>query len=96
MSMPYPEVSRRGERVRRRENAIAKVVLSTYIEPSQKAALETLSRSTRVPVAEYIREAVDLVLARYAHLVRAPAAGGNVPAKSGPGRGGRRRGGRHG
>lgn len=96
MSMAYPEVSRRGERVARRGNAIAKVVLSTYIEPGQKAALETLSRSTRVPVAEYIREAIDLVLARYAHLVRAPAAAGNAPAKSGPSRSGRRRGGRHG
>ena len=51
-----------------RDTAIAKVVLSTHIEPRQKTALETLSRSTRVPVAEYIREAIDLVLARYAHL----------------------------
>ncbi|MCI0371741.1 MAG: hypothetical protein L0214_10265 [candidate division NC10 bacterium] len=44
-------------------------------------------------MAEYIREAIDLVLARYAHLVSAPAAGGSVPAKSGRGRTGRRRGG---
>lgn len=78
---------------RLREAAIAKVVLSTHIEPRQKAALETLSRSTRVPVAEYIREAIDLVLARYAHLVSAPTAGGNAPAKSGRGRSGRGRGG---
>lgn len=76
--------------------AIAKVVLSTYIEPGQKAALETLSRSTRVPVAEYIREAVDLILARYAHLVRAPGGGGGGPAKGGRGRAGRGRGGAQG
>jgi hypothetical protein len=72
-------------------SAIAKVVLSTYIEPTQKAALEALSRSTRVPVAEYVREAVDLILARYAHLVRAAAGGGGPAAKGGRGRAGRDR-----
>jgi hypothetical protein len=71
-------------------------VLSTYIEPRQKAALQTLSRSTRVPVAEYIREAIDLVLTRYAHLVDTPAAVGSAPGKGGRGRIARRRGGGHG
>ena len=44
-------------------------------------------------MAEYIREAIDLVLARYAHLVSVPTPGGNAPAKGGGGKTGRRRGG---
>lgn len=36
-----------------------------YLKPEQKAALEKLSKATRVPQAEYIREGVDLVLAKY-------------------------------
>ena len=71
-------------------------MLSTYIEPRQKAALETLSRSTRVPVAEYIREAIDLVLTRYAHLVDKAAAEGSAPEKGGRGRPARSRRGGHG
>lgn len=47
-------------------------------------------------MAEYIREAIDLVLARYAHLVSPPFAGGNPPAKGGRGRTGRGRGGSQG
>ena len=42
-----------------------------YLDADQKEALERLSESTRVKVAEYVREGVDLVLERYKkHLQR--------------------------
>ncbi len=39
--------------------------MTVYVDPDQKAALDKLSKVTRVPTAEYIREGVDTVLAKY-------------------------------
>lgn len=43
-----------------------KVSTTLYIDPDQYAALKALAKRTRVPVAVYMREAVDHVLDRYA------------------------------
>lgn len=47
--------------------AMARRKLSTtvYITAEQDAALKLLHTRTRVPVAEYIRQGIDLVLAKY-------------------------------
>jgi hypothetical protein len=47
--------------------AVARKKLSTtvYITPEQDAQLKLLHTRTRVPVAEYIRQGIDLVLERY-------------------------------
>lgn len=39
---------------------------NVYLEAAQVAALQKLTEETRVPWAEYIREGVDMVLAKYA------------------------------
>ncbi len=39
-----------------------KVTTTVYIEPEQDAQLKALSARTRVPVAEYIRRGITLVL----------------------------------
>jgi hypothetical protein len=36
-----------------------------HLDPPQKAALRKLSDRTRVPMAVYLREAVDMLLAKY-------------------------------
>ncbi|MFB3081900.1 MAG: ribbon-helix-helix domain-containing protein [Gammaproteobacteria bacterium] len=47
-----------------------RVVVSVYLDPEQKTALDKLSKTTRVPVAAYLREGVDLVLSRYKKQLR--------------------------
>ena len=42
-----------------------KVSTTVYLERAQDERLKALSKHTRVPVAEYIRQGVDLVLQRY-------------------------------
>ena len=42
-----------------------KFTTTVYLFPEQDQALKSLSERTRVVVAEYIREGVDLVLAKY-------------------------------
>lgn len=42
-----------------------KVSTTVYLERAQDERLKALSKRTRVPVAEYIRQGVDLVLQRY-------------------------------
>ena len=37
-----------------------------YLDPPQKASLKRLSEVTRVPMATYLREAVDDLLTKYA------------------------------
>jgi hypothetical protein len=49
-----------------------KVSTTVYIRPDQAELLRQLSAITGVPQAEYIRQAVDLVLAKY----EAPNVGG--------------------
>ncbi len=42
-----------------------KISTTVYITPEQNESLKLLSKATRVPAAEYIREAIDLLLNKY-------------------------------
>jgi len=44
---------------------LLKVPVTLYLEPEQAAELKALTERTRVPQQEYIREGVDVVLAKY-------------------------------
>ncbi len=52
---------------RRTEVRVARKKVSTtiYITPEQAESLKLLNERTKVPVAEYIRQGIDLVLDRY-------------------------------
>jgi hypothetical protein len=43
----------------------SKTQITTYILVSQKEKLKHLSSKTRVPISEYLREGIDLVLDKY-------------------------------
>ncbi|HET9037926.1 MAG TPA: ribbon-helix-helix domain-containing protein [Myxococcaceae bacterium] len=42
-----------------------KLSTTIYITPEQNARLKLLNQKTKVPVAEYIRQGIDLVLEKY-------------------------------
>jgi predicted DNA-binding protein len=42
-----------------------KISTTVYITPEQDARLKQLHDKTKVPVAEYIRQGIDLVLDKY-------------------------------
>ena len=42
-----------------------KVSMTIYITPEQNETLKLLNKKTKVPVAEYIREGIDMVLEKY-------------------------------
>jgi len=42
-----------------------KLSTTVYITPEQNAQLKQLNEKTKVPVAEYIRQGIDLVLDKY-------------------------------
>lgn len=42
-----------------------KISTTVYITPEQNEKLKLLSEKTRIPVASFIREGIDLVLERY-------------------------------
>jgi hypothetical protein len=42
-----------------------KISTTVYITPEQDAALKQLNAKTKVPVAEYIRQGIELVLSKY-------------------------------
>jgi hypothetical protein len=42
-----------------------KISTTVYITPEQDAALKQLNGKTKVPVAEYIRQGIELVLLKY-------------------------------
>ena len=44
-----------------------KISTTVYITPEQDARLKALHNRTKVPVAEYIRQGIDLVLQKYEH-----------------------------
>jgi len=44
---------------------LKKIPVATYLEPEQATALKALSARTRVPAQVYLREGLDLVLAKY-------------------------------
>ncbi len=41
------------------------IQIVAYLKPKQKTDLERLSKATRVTQAEYLREGLDMVLAKY-------------------------------
>ena len=43
----------------------SKTQITTYILISQKERLKELSDRTRVPISEYLREGIDMVLSKY-------------------------------
>ena len=45
-----------------------KISTTIYVTPEQADKLKLLHERTKVPVAVYIREGIDLVLRHYAHL----------------------------
>jgi hypothetical protein len=46
-----------------------KISTTIYVTPEQNDKLKLLHERTKVPVAVYIREGIDLVLRQYAHLL---------------------------
>ena len=42
-----------------------KISTTVYITPEQDSLLKALHQRTKVPVAEYIRQGIDLVLDKY-------------------------------
>jgi len=46
-----------------------KISTTIYVTPEQADKLKMLHERTKVPVAVYIREGIDLVLRHYAHLL---------------------------
>lgn len=48
-----------------------KITKTIYITPEQGKALDNLSRITKVPQSEYIRQGIDLVIKHYERTVEA-------------------------
>jgi hypothetical protein len=46
-----------------------KISTTIYVTPEQSDRLRVLHERTKVPVAVYIREGIDLILRQYAHLL---------------------------
>ncbi len=46
-----------------------KISTTIYVTPEQSERLRLLNERTKVPVAVYIREGIDLVLRQYGHLL---------------------------
>jgi predicted DNA-binding protein len=46
-----------------------KISTTIYVTPEQNERLKLLHERTKVPVAVYIREGIDLVLQHYAHML---------------------------
>ena len=46
-----------------------KISTTIYITPAQSERLKMLHQRTKVPVAVYIREGIDMVLKHYEHLL---------------------------
>jgi predicted DNA-binding protein len=44
-----------------------KISTTVYITPEQDERLKMLNQKTKVPVAEYIRQGIELVLEKYAN-----------------------------
>jgi hypothetical protein len=60
-----------------------KISTTIYVTPEQADKLKLLHERTKVPVAVYIREGIDLVLRHYAHLLPGQLALVETPAHHG-------------
>jgi len=58
-----------------------KISTTVYITPEQNDRLHLLHTRTKVPVAVYIREGIDLALKRYEHELPGQMSLVDVPAK---------------
>jgi len=54
---------------RRDDMSRKKISTTIYITPGQSERLKMLHQRTKVPVAVYIREGIDMVLKHYEHLL---------------------------
>jgi hypothetical protein len=63
-----------------------KISTTIYVTPEQSERLRLLHERTKVPVAVYIREGIDLVLRQYGHLLpgQLSLAGDSAGATSAP------------
>jgi hypothetical protein len=59
-----------------------KISTTIYVTPEQNDRLRLLHERTKVPVAVYIREGIDLVLRQYAHLLPGQLALGRTSPES--------------
>ncbi len=59
-----------------------KLSTTIYVTPEQNEQLKLLHERTKVPVAVYIREGIDLVLKHYAHLLPGQLTLDSPPAAS--------------
>ncbi len=57
-----------------------KISTTIYVTPEQDERLRVLHQRTKVPVAVYIREGIDLVLRQYGHLLPGQLPLGSEPA----------------
>ncbi|MBT4511668.1 MAG: ribbon-helix-helix domain-containing protein [Chloroflexi bacterium] len=57
--------SRQAAKIKEDALSESKTQITTYILVSQKEKLKALSGKTRVPISEYLREGIDLVLDKY-------------------------------
>lgn len=65
--LPHPP----GRRAFRRSATMSRKKISTtiYITPEQNDRLKLLHERTKVPIAVYIREGIDMVLKHYEHVL---------------------------
>jgi hypothetical protein len=65
--MPLPQPFDRSHMATYGHRAVSRKKISTtvYITPEQDAQLKALHGRTKVPMAEYIRQGIDLVLEKY-------------------------------
>ena len=61
-----------------------KITTTIYISEDQQRLLKELNRRSKVPVAEYIREGIDLVLKKYEELLPGQMELGRLPKGSSP------------
>lgn len=61
-----------------------KISTTIYVTPEQADKLKLLHERTKVPVAVYIREGIDLVLRHYSHLLPGQLALVETPAAESP------------
>ena len=64
-SQPTARLTEPERPLGRRAMARKKVSTTIYIEPEQLELLKILNERTKVPMAEYIREGIDLVLHKH-------------------------------
>src|SRR5271167_2361609 len=66
---PHPNINPRHHDTYRRPMSRKKISTTIYVTPEQSEQLRVLHERTKVPVAVYIREGIDLVLRQYGHLL---------------------------